>query len=103
MGANRHQVSGGAAVAGTVRTQTTQAQPDGFFTLGRRDDHWWLVTSDGKPFFSLGLNHIDPASLHYPENSHRWRDKDDGSTERWLRESVAPNRRQWAFHTVGWV
>ena len=51
MGSTRHQVHGDAAVAGTAGARTTQAQPDGFFTLGRRDDHWWLVTPDGKPFF----------------------------------------------------
>ncbi|MDE0673411.1 MAG: hypothetical protein OXH72_16895, partial [Caldilineaceae bacterium] len=103
MGTTRHQVRGDAAVAGTARARTTQAQPDGFFTLGRRDNHWWLVTPDGKPFFSLGLNHIDPASLRYPENIHIWRDKYGGSTEHWIRESVAPNLKQWAFNTVGWV
>ena len=33
MGTTRHQVRGDAAVAGTARARTTQAQPDGFFTL----------------------------------------------------------------------
>lgn len=83
--------------------QTTQANADGFFTLGRRNDHWWLVTPDGAPFFSVGLNHIDPASLHYPENIHIWRDKYGGSTTRWIEESVAPNLKRWGFNTVGWV
>ena len=103
MEANRRQVPGHAAVAGTARAKTTQAQSDGFFTLGRRDGHWWLMTPDGQPFFSLGLNHIDPASLRYPENIHIWRGKYGGSTERWIRESVAPNLRKWGFNTVGWV
>ena len=103
MEATRRQVPGDAAVAGMAKAKTTQAQPDGFFTLGRRDNHWWFVTPDGEAFFSLGLNHIDPASLRYPENIHIWRDKYGGSTERWIRESVAPNLRQWAFNTVGWV
>ena len=48
--------------------KTTQTEPKGFFTLGKRKDHWWLLTPDGKPFFTMGLNHIDPASLRYPEN-----------------------------------
>ena len=103
METTRGQVPGAAAVAGMAQAQTTQAQPDGFFTLGWRDSHWWLITPEGEPFFSLGLNHIDPASLRYPENIHLWRDKYGGSTERWIRESVAPNLRQWAFNTVGWV
>lgn len=83
--------------------ETTQPEPDGFFTLGKRKDHWWLVTPDGKPFFSMGLNHIDPASLRYPENIDIWRKKYGGSTIRWIKESVAPNLRDWGFNTVGWV
>ncbi len=47
---------------------TTQTQRAGFFTLGRRKDHWWLIDPAGAPFFTMGLNHIDPASLLYPEN-----------------------------------
>jgi len=83
--------------------QTTQTNPDGRFTLGRRKDHWWLIAPDGRPFFSVGLNHIDPASLRYPENIHIWRDKYSGSTTRWIQESVAPNLERWGFNTVGWV
>ncbi len=83
--------------------RTTQPEPEGFFTLGKRNDHWWLITPEGKPFFTIGLNHIDPASLRYPENIHIWREKYGGSTLRWIKESVAPNLKQWGFNTVGWV
>lgn len=89
--------------AAGVAAKTTQLEPEGFFTLGRRKDCWWLITPDGRPFFSMGLNHIDPASLRYPENIHLWRGKYGGSTVRWLKESVAPNLRLWGFNTVGWV
>lgn len=74
-----------------------------YFTLGQRSGHWWLITPEGKPFFSIGLNHIDPASLRYPENIHLWRDKYAGSTIKWIQESVAPNLKKWGFNTVGWV
>ena len=82
---------------------TTQKEREGFFTLGRRDGHWWLITPQGHPFFSMGLNHIDPATLRYPENIDLWREKYDGSTIRWIQESVAPNLQSWGFNTVGWV
>lgn len=82
---------------------TTQIDPSGYFTLGKRKDHWWLMTPEGRPFFTIGLNHIDPASLRYPENIHIWREKYGGSTLRWIRESVAPNLKAWGFNTVGWV
>lgn len=82
---------------------TTQMAPSGFFTLDKRNAHWWLISPQGKPFFSMGLNHIDPASLRYPENLDIWRDKYGGSTLRWIKESVAPNLAAWGFNTVGWV
>ncbi|MEM9143306.1 MAG: agarase [Bacteroidota bacterium] len=74
----------------------------GFFKVDFRNDHWWLIAPDGEPFFTIGLNHIDPASLRYPENIHIWRDKYQGSTTRWLKESVAKNLRDWGFNTLGW-
>lgn len=83
--------------------KTTQLEPDGFFTLGQRDGRWWLIQPNGEPFFSIGLNHIDPASLRYPENIHIWQEKYSGSTIRWIKESVAPNLTEWGFNTVGWV
>ena len=61
------------------------------------------MTPEGRRFFSIGLNHIDPASLRYPENIHIWRDRYGGSTTKWIRESVAPNLQRWGFNTVGWV
>ena len=75
---------------------------DGFFRLGKRKNHLWLISPDGKPFFTIGMNHIDPASLRYPENIHIWREKYQGSTTKWLRESVSKNLKDWGFNTVGW-
>ena len=89
--------------ATAAKAKTAQIEPKGFFTLGRRKDHWWLIKPDGKPFFTMGLNHIDPASLRYPENIHIWQKKYGGSTVRWIKESVVPNLKSWGFNTVGWV
>ena len=78
-------------------------QSRGYFSLGRRAGRWWFITPGGEAFFSLGLNHIDPASLRYSENIHIWRERYGGDTIRWIRESVSPNLRAWGFNTVGWV
>ena len=86
-----------------AEVNTTQREAEGFFSLGKRKNHWWLITPDGKPFFTMGLNHIDPASLRYPENIDIWREKYGGSTVRWIKESVAPNLKEWGFNSVGWV
>lgn len=113
--ARRHFLQGGLALgaglaarsaptlAQTTEAKTTQIEPEGFFTLAERKGHWWLITPAGEPFFTMGLNHIDPASLRYPENIDIWRKKYGGSTIRWIKESVAPNLKAWGFNTVGWV
>ncbi len=88
---------------GAEAVQTTQPKPNGYFSLGKASGHWWLLDPDGHPFFTMGLNHIDPASLRYPENVHIWKEKYGGSTVRWIRESVAPHLKSWGFNSVGWV
>lgn len=84
------------------KTKTTQSNTKGYFTLGKVDGHIFFITPDGNPFFSLGLNHIDPASLRYPENLHIWEEKYDASTTKWLKKSVKPNLEKWGFNTMGW-
>lgn len=74
----------------------------GFFRVLEKDSRWWLLTPQGEPFFSIGINHIDPASLRYPENIHIWKQKYDGSTIKWLKKSVRTNLNKWGFNTVGW-
>ncbi len=73
------------------------------FSLARRRDRWWLLTPEGAPFFSIGLNHIDPAPLRYAANGDLWQRKYGNSMERWLREAVAPDLRDWGFNSVGWT
>ena len=81
---------------------SSQTIKTGFFKLEKQKDHWWLITPEGKPFFSIGMNHIDPASMRYPENIQLWREKYQGRTTKWLKESVAKNLKAWGFNTVGW-
>ena len=73
------------------------------FTVGQRRGRWWFVTPDGAPFFSIGLNHLDPSPLRYPQNGDLWHRRYGNSMERWLRESVAPDLRAWGFNSVGWT
>jgi hypothetical protein len=92
-------LAGGVSVA---QTKTTQTQPGGFFTIGQRLGRWWFLRPDGNRFFSLGLNHVDPATIRYPENIQRWRDRYGNSMQRWLQDSVAPNLADWGFNSLGW-
>lgn len=93
-----------AAVAAGVfpGLRAAEASP-GVFTVGRRRGRPWLLDSEGRPFFSLGLNHIDAAPLSYPSNADLWRRKYGNSMERWLRDSVASDLRDWGFNSVGWT
>ena len=83
--------------------QTTQPSPEGYFTLAKRGNRWILLTPDRKPFFSVGLNHIDSSPLRYPENLAQWEHRYGNDTLKWIRESVAPNLKSWGFNSVGWV
>jgi hypothetical protein len=74
-----------------------------YFTLAERHGRWWLITPEGRPFFSLGLNHIDSSPLRYPEAGNLWQEKYGNSTERWLKESVRPDLLAWGFNSVGWT
>lgn len=75
----------------------------GFFSVGQRRGHWFFLDPEGNPFFSLGMNHIDSATLRYRENGRIWREKYGNDQHRWLKESVGPDLRRWGFNTVGWV
>ncbi|MFC1715817.1 agarase [Candidatus Poribacteria bacterium] len=74
-----------------------------FFTVEERAGHWWFVTPDGQPFFSIGMNHIDSAGLRYPECGDIWWEKYGNSEKRWIQEAVAPDLQAWGFNTIGWV
>ena len=95
-------VAATTAITTTAKCETTQREPDGFFTLDHRDGRWWLLDPQGERFFTLGLNHVDPATIRYPENLHLWRDRYGNSMRRWLSESVAPNLKDWGFNSLGW-
>ena len=86
-----------------THAKTTQSEPDGFFTIKKFGRQWLFATPEGRPFFSLGLNHVDPASLRYPENLHLWRERYGGRMLRWIRESVRPRLQSWGFNSLGWA
>jgi hypothetical protein len=93
----------GATCVLAVPARTRAADAPGFFRVGRRDGRWFLITPEGRPFFSLALNHIDPSPLKGAETPDRWRETYGSSMQRWLRERVAVDLREWGFNSVGWV
>ena len=92
-----------ATVSTGIRPHINANQPGtGFFSVRKTGGRWWFIRPNGEKYFSLGLNHIDPATLRYEENIHIWREKYGNSMERWLKESVAPSLKDWGFNCVGW-
>jgi len=73
-----------------------------FFTVQQRTGRWWFIAPDGKPFWSIGMNHIDSAALRFPESDGVWEDEFGNSQERWL-GSMADDLRDWGFNTIGWT
>jgi hypothetical protein len=92
-----------APAAAAQPVKTTQPEPEGFFTLGKVGERWVFLTPERRPFFSMGLNHIDPSPLMYPENRERWEQKYGNDTLEWIRKTVAPDLKSFGFNSVGWV
>ncbi|MDZ4402715.1 hypothetical protein [Prosthecobacter sp.] len=95
----RHFITALASASMAARA----AVPGRWFTLAQRKGRWWLITPEGKPFFSIGLNHIDPSPLRYEVNGDLWQRKYGNSMEKWLKEAVAPDLKAWGFNSVGWT
>jgi len=76
----------------------------GFFHAQQAGGRWWLVTPDGKPFYSLGVNHVTASSdtdqqtgkCPYCEAVA----KDYPSTQAWV-DATVKRLQRWGFNTVG--
>jgi hypothetical protein len=44
----------------------------GFFRTHHDGSRWWLVTPEGHPFISFGLNHFSPSHWNAPYNREHW-------------------------------
>jgi len=74
----------------------------GFFRLEGGGQKWRLVDPEGHPFFIVGINHVDDASLKYDENIHIWRER-YGSREKWIRDCVVKSLKEWGFNALAWT
>ncbi len=74
----------------------------GFFHTKQDGNRWWFITPNEKPFFSIGLNHIDSTTLRYQDNRTIWDDKYNNDMKLWLSGTVRKDLISWGFNTVGW-
>lgn len=73
-----------------------------FFTVGQHaNGSWSFVDTSGKPFFSVGLNHIDDSDLRYPHNVDVFEQK-YGTRENWFK-GVIDDLAHLQFNTLGWT
>lgn len=101
---NRRRFLSHAALATLgAPTLLRSAKAQRYFSLAQRAGRWWFITPEGRPFFSIGLNHIDPSPLRFAANGDLWARKYGNSMERWLKKSVAPDLQAWGFNSVGWT
>ena len=74
-----------------------------FFTVDQKNGHWWFITPEGEPMFSIGMNHIDSATLRYAESDGVFRLKYNNSEQDWIQQAVTPDLKSWGFNCIGWV
>jgi hypothetical protein len=79
-------------------------EANGFFQVAQIGERWLFITPDGKPFYSVGVNHV---------TNHNNTDRETGicpyceavealyeSEEAWA-EATATRLRSWGFNTIG--
>ncbi len=76
-------------------------QTKGFFRVSKIKNRWWLLTPDSQLFWSIGINHVDPATLRYTDSLDVWEKTYDNSMRKWL-ASVKKDFSSWGFNTLGW-
>ena len=81
-------------------------------TLKQIEGTWWTVSPDGKPFVSIGINHVEPQLLLGPHNLRQsyakygadlthWNrefNPDGAAARKWIAE-VKSNFDRWGFDT----
>lgn len=90
-----------AACAQPDRAPQTPSGP-AFFRLGQYGDKWFFTSPAGEPVFSIGLNHIDSATLRFASSGGVWQSRFGNSERRFLEEGVRPDLLDWGFNCVGW-
>jgi hypothetical protein len=75
----------------------------GYFRTERANDRWWLVDPDGNTFISVGLNHAEDVNLKHEHNIEIWKNKYGASRERWIKEGLVKDLKDWEFNTIGYT
>ncbi len=81
-----------------------ELEATGFFRVDQICDRWWLVTPDGHPFYSVGVNHITSAGDEDQETGERIYEQTVSSVyeseDDWA-DTTVERLRAWGFNTAG--
>jgi hypothetical protein len=81
---------------------TSKNSETNYFSVGKSaTGSWSFIDPKGKPFVSLGVNHIDDSDLRYPHNVALW-DAKYGSRQAWVK-GVVKDLESLNFNTIGWT
>ena len=75
----------------------------GFFRIQQEGERQWLVDPEGNAFVSIGLNHLDDSNLKYHYNLNIWKEKYSANKDKWIREGLVKDMKDWGFNTIGWT
>ncbi len=92
----------GLVIAGAVGSRF-KLSASRAFSVKQKDANWLLYDAQNMPFYSVALNHIDPASMMYDQNRNIWQEKYNNNIIKWLSEKVASEVKNFGFNSVGWV
>lgn len=85
-----------------LEPRAAEAEKTFFRVKKHRGGHWFLTSPSGEAVFSIGLNHIDSATLRFGSSGGVWRERFGNSEQRFLEEGVRPDLQDWGFNCVGW-
>jgi hypothetical protein len=92
-----------AALASLAACAAPEDPPEKtFFRVERHGPHWFFTSPEGEPVFSIGLNHIDSATLRFPSSGDVWLKRFANSERRFIEEGVRTDLIHWGFNCVGW-
>ena len=80
-----------------------QLDATGFFRVAQIGARWWLVTPDGHPFFSTGVNVLSFAGTAAKDGTEHYKNAVTakfGTPEKWS-DAALLNCQDWGVNTVG--
>jgi hypothetical protein len=77
----------------------------GYFRIDRTEEgRWFFVDPDGCAFLTVGVAHADDSDLKYPHNVEKvWKGRYGASKERWIKEGLTKDLKEWGFNTIAWT